>query len=81
MILKERFIKFLSDESGHAEHRHLIRFGGIVAVGTTLAALMIGSQSEAAGVACGSAGKCYSPDQCCSFSSSGGTSYWCSVTC
>lgn len=74
MKLTDKFAQFMSDESGHADSRKLVRFAGITA-GTTLAALMMMTSSEAEW--CGTAGECTGVSTCSSSWVNGHMSYAC----
>lgn len=73
MGFKEKFADFLNDESGYADHRSLLRLGSL-AVGSTVAALMIQPQADA-GFQCGNE-RCSNDQFCCSDASTG--LKWCS---
>lgn len=80
MNLKEKFAEFLNDEVGSADHGSLLRWGAL-AVGSTVATLMIEAQVDASTkVNCGSNGaKCPEGQGCCS--GYGPLDSWCSVGC
>ena len=68
MGFKKSFAQFLSDETGQADHRSLLRWGALEA------------QADAAGTKCPGAGRnCTSAETCCSVPHPGKN--YCSVSC
>ena len=79
MGIKKSFAQFLSDETGQADHRSLLRWGTLAA-GSAIAAVMIEAQADAAGTQCpGADRKCTSAETCCSVPHPGKN--YCSVSC
>ena len=79
MGFKEKFSQFLSDDVGSADHHSLLHWGTL-AVGGTVASLMIQTAVDATGTSCGPAGECLSHEVCCYSTENNNTLYWCSTS-